>query len=237
MGQSSLLHKIGRKNIDDLADGIYYYCGHCKYWFGTRKPAINQKCPSCGWLWSNAEGIYIKETNFIKTDMPRTQPQTSNSTVVVIITFLLVGVFWIYSVVQPRVLLAWRSFQVGWSHFVREVTLGVEFIGSIFLSFVALTGATLLLFGLLRLSVYLIILVLFSIVSLFPTNKHYYSVQDRARRTMQEHGRLIGTLINLVSSFCALLIVSWVFQRPPDYWDFGIQFVIALVIEAVILSI
>jgi hypothetical protein len=227
--------KIGNKNVDNLPDGTYYYCGNCKYWFGTREPAPSQKCPNCGRLWEQAQGSYIKETS-VTTTTTTTEQETSSDAGVIVIILFLAGGCWVYSIVQPRVSPAWRNFQVGWSNFVGGVTSWGEFIGSIFLSFVALTVTTLLLFGLFRLLLYLLILIVFLIVSPFVTNKYYYPIQYRAHQALQEHGRLVGTLINLVSSFCALLIVSWIFQRPPDYWDFGIQLVIALIIESVILS-
>ena len=45
------------------------------------------------------------------------------------------------------------------------------------------------------------------------------------------------TLANLLASSCALLVLAWLVQRPLDYWDWGFQAVISVLIELIVLGV
>lgn len=153
------------------------------------------------------------------------------------LVLLVVGGSWAYDQLLPWVPVALSRLRPGWLSFVREVALWSEFFASISLSLVALSWTTALLFGLLATLVYLAPGLIHFIASKYPGDARLPRVRDLIRETLKKHDRLVGTLLNLSSSGCALLVFSRVIRRPPDYWDFGIQFLIALVIELIILGV
>lgn len=229
--------KFSSINRNSLNDGVYYYCAHCEHWFGKWQPTPNQQCPDCGWLWKNAQGTFTKKshTAVIPSPSPAPVENPGGATPVLIVLLILVGGYWGYvAIVQPMVASAWRQTQIAWSNFTEGAGVVLGFIGSLLLSLVVLAGVTLLLFALFRYLIYLIILIFSAIAAIFVREEYQSSPQERANSILNEHSFLVGTLTNLISSFCALLIASWIFQRPPDYWDFGFQFVIALLIEMVV---
>lgn len=155
-------------------------------------------------------------------------------------TFFLAAGFWIYDRFVPRIPAAreglqatWAKLKVGWS----SVVLWLEFLGSISLSAIALSWTTALLFGLLAVVVYLIPGALRLLARVFPRSQRLARMRDVAPRTLKKHDRWVGTALNLSSSVCALFLVSWIVQRPLDYWDLGIQCAIALIIELVVLGV
>lgn len=226
--------KLNQVNLDNLGDGVYYYCANCECWFGEPQPGAHHRCPDCGWLWKNARGIYTKKS---KTSvMESNQQQKSGGAGWLVVLVILAAGCWGYSVVQPKVSSAWQQFQTTLSNFVRQVERLLEFGASILLSLVALAGTTLLLFALFRALIHLIVLMFLSLTTVSATDEYRPPVQYRASRILREHSVPVGTLTNLVSSFCALFIVSWMFNRPPDGWDFGLQFLIALIIQMVVIG-
>jgi predicted RNA-binding Zn-ribbon protein involved in translation (DUF1610 family)/Na+-transporting methylmalonyl-CoA/oxaloacetate decarboxylase gamma subunit len=227
-------------DLDQLPDGVYYYCANCERWFGRWEPASHYQCPDCGWRWENARGTFTTSTKIRRVELPP-QPvegkkADSGCRLITVWTLLLAGSCLAYFLLRPTVSKAWLKFKIAWSNFIEGTIAWLEFIGSILLNIGALSGATLLLFGLFFALIFLFLLVIRFLASVVSTEKHPKPIWDQTRETLNRRGRLrlIGTFTNLLSSLCALLIVSWIFQRPVDYWDFGFQFVIALIIEIVI---
>ncbi len=226
--------KLRSTNVDNLPDGIYYYCANCGHWFGQWQPASGYPCPSCGWQWQNARGVYTKETTTTNVSGTPRSEAASQGCIYWIFLVLLAGIAWACFSIYMAVQNTRANFQTAWANFLQQIAPWLEFIGSISLSLVALATTTLLLFALFRILVYPVLFLVLSIVSVFSTTEHQHPTRYQTNEILETQARFLGTLINLFSSLCALLIVSRTFQRPPDYWDFGIQFLIALIIEFVV---
>lgn len=161
----------------------------------------------------------------------------------VVVLLFLAGGFWVSSLFLPEVQVietnlegTWSKVRFRWSSLIREVILWLEFLGSISLSLIVLSWATGLLFGFLGALVYCFPRLAHFSASMYPTNERLARIRDLVPRVLRKHDRLVGTVLNLSSSLCALFVLSWIVPRPLDYWDFGIQFAIALIVELIVLG-
>lgn len=222
-----------------LADGTYYFCAGCGHWFGKREPASDHQCPGCRSRWEQAHGTYTKATETTTIEPPApggANPEPTIGCQYFVIPALLLGaVCWVYSLVLPALSRTWSNLRVAWSNFKEGAAIVLKFIGDAYLAFGAQSAATLLMLGLFAALFFLLVFLIHSIRSLVEPGVYAQPTWRRAGLTVNEYGRAVGTFINLLSNLCALMIVAWLFQRPLDFVDFGLQFMLALIIEYVIL--
>ena len=138
------------------------------------------------------------------------------------IVMVVAGV-WAYRRLAPWLSSLWRRSWLIGSHMAQVAALWLQFFGSIALSALALSWMTAFWFSLGALLLYGI--------SRLPRLRA--SVRDWPRR----HDRLTGTALNVLSGVCSLALLPLVIRRPPDYWDLGIQSLIAVLIELVVLGV
>jgi hypothetical protein len=55
--------------------------------------------------------------------------------------------------------------------------------------------------------------------------------------TILEQERLLGTVLNLIASFAALITLPNVLGRPLDYWDVGAQVGISAAVELIVFQV
>ena len=136
---------------------------------------------------------------------------------------LVIGGAWAQRRLSPWVASLWRRSPLSGSHVVQEAALWGQFLGSLALSALALSWLTALWFSLGTLVLYGI--------SRLP------HLRPSIRDWLRHHDRLVGTALALLSSACALALLPQVARRPLDYWDLGIQVLLATVIELVVLGV
>jgi hypothetical protein len=224
--------QLAMQRVKAYPPGTYYYCStpNCPQWYGTRQPPPDYQCPHCEAEWQNATGVVVREIEGPGPVPELPQERSCTSYVIGGLLLLTAGCLAYYAVV-PAVSEAWLNFQIAWANFVEGVLTWLEFIGSGLLYFGVVSGGTVLLVGLFAALIYVFTFLVLSLASPVSVSETPQPAWRQTGQILGERGRLIGTLTNLFSSLCALLIVSWWFERPPDYWDFGIQFLIALIIE------
>lgn len=154
------------------------------------------------------------------------------------VAILLLGMSaWASSRMVVEVWAWWLRFRETWMQAIREAMLWIEFFGSISISLIVLSWTTMLLFGLLALLVYLLPFLIRLIAWLRPSNARLAHLRKTARQALRQRDRLVGTLLNLAASGGALWAFSWMTQQPLDYWDVGIQCLIALALELIVLGV
>jgi hypothetical protein len=113
----------------------------------------------------------------------------------------------------------------------------IEFLGSVSLSVLALSWLTALLFVGSALSLYLLPRIVYRLSTRYPARSWLPSVGDAIDAFTGRYRRVVGTVLVLGSSACALLVFSHLFRRPLDYWDYGIQAALALLLELIVLGV
>lgn len=215
--------KMSDVDLKKLPAGTYYYCAKCKTWFGKERPLPSQPCPDCGSSWAATAGIYEKKSS--KADKPgAAKPKRRGLggeylTALVVILFL-VAAGCCYFVVIPTV-------QRG----IRQSESALAALTAVLVSLGALTAATLLLFILLT----VLLILLLTVGAAAFESEEGTSSWARAWDAVSEHGRLVGTLFNVLASLGALLLVSTILGRPPGPWDLAIQTLVALILERAII--
>lgn len=136
---------------------------------------------------------------------------------------LVIGGAWVQRRVSPWALSLWRQSPLFGPHVVREAALWVQFLGSLALSALTLSWLTALWFSIGALVLYGI--------SRLPR------LRPSIRDWPQRHDRLVGAALGLLSSAGALALLPCVARRPLDYWDLGVQVLVAAVIELVVLGV
>jgi Effector-associated domain 7 len=136
---------------------------------------------------------------------------------------LVIGGAWARRRLAPWASSLWRRSPLIGSPIAREAALWGQFLGSLALSALALSWLTALWFSLGTLVLYG--------VSRLPRLRP--SIRDWSRR----HDRLVGTVLGLLASAGALALLPQVARRPLDYWDLGVQVLLAAVIELVVLGV
>ena len=200
-------------DLEDLPPYGRFTCESCGYTWEGKRPRLGERCPRCKGLWAKG-----RITTWLSQRLR--QRSFSGCVLPIVAVLALIVCCWLCSGVSPRV-------QDTWVHVTASVVSWIKFVGSVLLSFASLSLASVVVFALLAASAFLVLFAAFGLT------RHDYgdSSWELAWGELIEHGRLVGTIINLLSSLCALWIVSLIARRQPDYWDFGLQFVIALVIE------
>ena len=154
---------------------------------------------------------------------------------------LLGGGLWAYAQFAPDLPASWDAWKAHGAERLREALLWLEFFGSILLSVLALLWLTALLFALLLGLIYLLTRLLRWAMARFssrPGLQRTY-VRRACAFTLSLLGRerWVGTALNLLAGAGALGIVAEVSGLPLDHWDLGIQIVIALLIELIVLGV
>ena len=149
---------------------------------------------------------------------------------------LLGGGVWAAAQFSPGFRSSWPVWKAYATERVREMLLWFEFFGSILVSVLILLWLTALLFALLLALAYLLRRVL-----------HWMSSRPRTSAGLRRvcsfllsllgRERWVGTVLNLAASAGALGVFGWVSGLPLDYWDLGIQAIIAAIIELVVLGV
>jgi hypothetical protein len=119
---------------------------------------------------------------------------------------------------------------------VQELLLWLEFFGSILVSVLILLWLTALLFALLLVLVHFLRRFLHWLVSR-PRSGAGLRRVCRFLLALLARERWVGTALNLLAGAGALGVFVWLSGLPLDYWDLGIQAVIAVVIELVVLGV
>ena len=206
-------------DLHDLRDGGPFTCEHCGHtWTGPR-PKYGDRCPNCGVIWVKAR----RTTWFSRVSRLRQRPGCTTAIVAILLLAAAICCCAVAVVIA----------QGSWARFAEGLVAWLEFFVSILESLASLSLATILLLAFFFGVVFLALL----LASRLSQPSYPGSSWGVAMDTLWPKGRLVGTIINLISSLCALCIVSLIAQRQLDYWDFGIQFTIALLIEYVILRV
>ena len=149
---------------------------------------------------------------------------------------LLGGGVWACAQFAPDLHVSWSTWKAHGAERMREVLLWLKFFGSILFSVLILLWLTALLFaGLLGL-VYLLTRLLRWTIARSPTRTGLRRVCGFLLALLGRE-RWVGTALNLVASAGALGILARVSRLPPDDWDLGIQIVITVVIELIVLGL
>jgi hypothetical protein len=143
--------------------------------------------------------------------------------VVVAGLILVVAGAWAHRRLAPLLSSLWHRSSLVGSHAVQESALWLQFLGSLALSALALSWLTAFWFSLSTLLLYGI--------------SHLPRLDPSIREWPRHHDRLVGTALNLLSSACSLALLPQVTRRPLDYWDLGIQALIAALIQLVVLGV
>jgi hypothetical protein len=150
---------------------------------------------------------------------------------------LLLGAgLWAYAQFAPDLQASWSTWKAHGAERLREALLWLEFFGSILLSVLVLLWLTALLFALFLGGAYLLTRLLRWTIARLPAK----SALRRACRwllALLGREREVGTALNLAASAGALGLVVWVSGLPFDAWDLGIQALIALLIELIVLGV
>ena len=142
-----------------------------------------------------------------------------------------------YLLVRPWVP-ALRLYVVkGWHQVLSWLLPWAQFMGSVAFSAISLAWSSALFFGLSALGLRALPLWLDRVVKRQPRRKAWPWLRDGTRAALDRHPRLVGTLLNLLSSVLALGVLSAATGQPIDEWDLGIQGVITLVIEMIVLGV
>lgn len=142
-----------------------------------------------------------------------------------------------YLLVSPWAPAIRLSIEWGVSSLIAWLMPWVQFLGSVALSAAGLAWSTALFFGLLAVGLRALPLWLDRASRQQPDRAAWLWLRDGARAAVSNHPRLVGTLLNLLSSALALGLFSAVTRQPLDEWDLGIQGVIAVLMELIVLGV
>jgi hypothetical protein len=228
--------KVNDIDVNDLSDGTYYYCANCKHWFGRQQPSSDSRCPHCERSWGKTQGRYRKTTTESSGEYVITSPEKSGSgcifTVLMLYLFSVIS-YGLYQEARSSALKARSSAQRFWTNLADDIWEVVEFMASLFISLAVLGAATGVLFFLFKGIIYLVGFLLFAVASIFRRNKGLF-VGAWTGGFVEEHAVFADSLANLLAGGSNLLLLSWLAQRPLNYGDLGVQGLIALAIEFVI---
>lgn len=149
---------------------------------------------------------------------------------------LLGGGVWAYAQFAPDLQTSWPAWVAHGTERLHEALLWLRFFGSLLLSALVLLWLTALLFALLLGGVYLLTRFLCRTIARFPTQS---ALRRACHRLLALLGRerWVGTALNLAAGAGALGIWMAISGLPLDGWDLGIQAVIALLIELIVLGV
>jgi hypothetical protein len=105
------------------------------------------------------------------------------------------------------------------------------FSGGVFLSLVMLVIATFIWFVLFKGVIYLAVLTFLTLTTVIEIDPYQFFPHYQARKSIEGHYLLFGTVTNLLASIAALFTISGIFQHLPGYGDIGIQFLIVLGVQ------
>ena len=142
-----------------------------------------------------------------------------------------------YLLVRPWVPAVRVFVQRGWSRLAAWLMPWLEFLGSVAYSAVGLAWSTVLFFGLAALGLRALPSWLDRLAKRQPQRAVWPWLRDGALAAVGNHPRLVGTLLNLLSSVLALGLFSALTNQPLDEWDLGIQGVVAVLIELIVLGV
>jgi hypothetical protein len=131
---------------------------------------------------------------------------------------------------------AWAALRARGARAAHETGLWLQFLGSLVVSLIALSWFSALSFALLGALVRVLPRLLDAAAVRFPRARRLPRMGDAARRALA-HGRAVGTALNLAASGCALGLLAWLVPGPLDGWDLGIQGLIAVAVELVVLGL
>ncbi len=149
---------------------------------------------------------------------------------------LLGGGIWAYVQFAPDLRSSWPAWVAHGAERLRQAQLWLAFFGSLLLSALALLWFTALLFAGLLCLVYLLTRLL-RWVAARPSSTARLRRACGGLLALLGRERWVGTVLNGAASAGALGALGWVTGLPLDYWDWGIQAVIALLIELIVLGV
>ena len=149
---------------------------------------------------------------------------------------LLGGGLWAYAQFAPAPQTSWSTWVAYGRARLREALLWLRFFGSLLLSALVLLWLTALLFALFLGVVYLLTRLLHRAIARFPAR---LALRRACALILALLGRerWVGTALNLAAGAGALGIWTAISGLPLDGWDLGIQAVIALLIELIVLGV
>ena len=146
------------------------------------------------------------------------------------------GGLWAYDVYGADVRALWPRWKTEGAPWVREALLWIEFLASVVLTAALLCWCTTSLFCLLCLFFFTLPNLLGRLSSRSPSDRRLARAHRIAQTALQRDA-LVGTLLNLLASAGALAMLPVVLKRTLDYWDIGIQAVISIAIELIVLQV
>jgi hypothetical protein len=153
------------------------------------------------------------------------------------VVLLGVGVLAAYQQLRPRIPGAMAAAQAFGTNVLARAVPWAEFLGSVLLSLLALSWLTTLLFVLSAMLLHWLPRLAHGLALRYPANAWWPRLRDAVHEFTGRYSRIVGTVLVLASSACALLLFSRLFRRPLDYWDLGIQAAFAVILELIVLSV
>jgi hypothetical protein len=149
---------------------------------------------------------------------------------------LLGGGIWAYAQFAPDLSVSWPAWKAYIMQRGREALLWLQFFGSILLSVLALLWLTALLFSTLLALAYLLARTIRWVAARPSTTARLHRA-CRGLLTLLGHERWLGTAFNLAASAGALAILARASGLPLDPWDLGIQAIVTLAVELIVLGV
>jgi hypothetical protein len=149
---------------------------------------------------------------------------------------LLGGGAWAAAQFSPGFRSSWPVWKAHGAERLQEMLLWLQFFGSLLFSVLALLWLTALLFALLLALVYLLSRFL-GWLSARPRTSTGLRRACGFALDLLGRERWVGTVLNLAASAGALGAFVWLSGLPLDYWDLGIQGIVAGVVELIVMGV
>jgi hypothetical protein len=146
------------------------------------------------------------------------------------------GGAWAYDVYGPGIRAMWPTWKVEGEPWLRETLLWIEFLASLTLTTAFLCWFTALFFCTFCALGFGLPRAIDWCANRYLPRRNVEQVR-RAMDSALEQERLWGTIYNVMASAAALVTLPAVLRRPLDGWDIGIQVVILVAIELIVLQV
>lgn len=146
------------------------------------------------------------------------------------------GGAWAYDVFGAEIRASWPRWKAEGAPWLRNTLLWLEFLASITVTIAVLCWSTAFFFCLLAVLTFSLPRLLNWLCQRFSSWRRL----DQTRRTVDaivQRERIVGTILNLLASFGALVTLRVVLGRSLDLWDLGIQAAISVAVELIVLGV
>jgi hypothetical protein len=213
--------KNKRLELADISNlnNYEFSCPHCGQPFSVQQLASNAQCPHCQDAWRDI-GIIVIDGG----KAPQSSSPDFLAALLVTILLAIIG-YGLYTTIATRVAATRFGLQTFWFNLVEGVKAWFDGVGQLGLTFISLSIFT-----------FVALLVYYSLIYLISTMiKLFTSQPEQIQPGLSLNAVMVGTIGNLFAGSCALLCIPLILHRTPDILDFGVQFLIALIVEYLIL--